>query len=888
MKYNLNWKPYFCICSMIFLAFFVIHSAGSAFAAEETFYNYNTNSMEQYNGRQITYTYNNKTLSLDNPGMILNDIALADAEGLFAEQLGLTVSYNRHLNQIAISDGKNTILMEPGNKTAYVNGEAKIMNALPIRLRFEGAETDLIYVPTRFVCQNLGYTYVWTSSTSTVKITKTLKLEIDSKDVNYIGTFYSIKYMNQSVDLGQLPIIIYNGSLLVRAQKLCEATGCTFMQNGEQITITKDNINILFTLNSNIAYVNGKKIKLESGMPCNIINRETLVSYICIPFEFFSEYLGFDVLYDDAEKQYNLLLCDRTGNPDRIDALKNYTETNMGTTQVPVSKDDYYFEWNCLPAYEEVLENRANATHYIYTGKTSEEVGLIYLLYSKISETDSVEQFRFATTDAFQTIDTMETEHGLQILISHADTATHGTVSVDYAIVDSYSILSDKEKEQVTIELELKRKAGEYEYSIELNESGTELSIFVYPKYLTRVVAYPMNGTDVLELHGLQSTDIHDFFDNGMLIFELSATYNCVDTQYYYNEDNPYFKYGYLTGVTDKTKLQLQLSEGHAYYIVEKDNAVLIYFTDASVSLEEMLKNLQKPGVELPKDKLIIPLPDDCTIADVSDDDNYLNYNFKLLIKGNQKDLILQKGITNPYSFIEDYTVTYNKTTNYTTISFDTEYVCGYKYEIFENYLVVTIGRPSEIFSKIVLLDAGHGGVDPGAIYNKTYEKTLNFKILNTYVKDYFTGSDIKVYFTRETDVLVDLYKRADYAKEVEADLFISLHMNANNSTSVKGTQVFYSKNNNTKQTSGLSSYLLAKQMVKNLCSSMGTNNRGVSAADFVVVKYNTVPAILIELGFMSNASDYAKLTDINYQKKAAKTIYETVEQIFKTYPTGR
>jgi len=322
--------------------------------------------------------------------------------------------------------------------------------------------------------------------------------------------------------------------------------------------------------------------------------------------------------------------------------------------------------------------------------------------------------------------------------------------------------------------------------------------------------------------------------------------------------------------------------------LLEKDNVVYIYFTDASVSMENLLANLQKPGIELPKDKLIIPLPDHCSIADVSDDDNYLNYNFEILIKGNQKDLILQKGITNPYSYIKNYKVSYNKTTNYTTITFNTSRVCGYKYEIFENYLIVTVGCPSEIFSKIVLLDAGHGGIDPGAIYNKTYEKTLNFKILNTYVKDYFTGSDIKVYFTRETDVLVDLYKRAEYAKEVEADLFISLHMNANNSSSVKGTQVFYSKNNNTKLTSGLSSYLLAKQMVNNLSNALGTTNRGVSAADFVVVKYNTVPAVLIELGFMSNASDYAKLTDAVYQKKAAKTIYETVEKIFETYPTGR
>ena len=198
------------------------------------------------------------------------------------------------------------------------------------------------------------------------------------------------------------------------------------------------------------------------------------------------------------------------------------------------------------------------------------------------------------------------------------------------------------------------------------------------------------------------------------------------------------------------------------------------------------------------------------------------------------------------------------------------------------------MGRPNEIYSKIVVLDAGHGGIDPGASKSGVNEKDLNFTIMNTYVKNKFKNSDIKIYFTRDTDVLIDLYDRAAFASEIGADLFLSLHMNANNSGSVSGTEIFYSTSNNALTTSGLNSYMLANALAGNISSAMGTKNRGVSSAEFVVVKYNTVPAVLIELGFMTNSGDFAKLTNQIYQEKAAEAIFETVVQIFQLFPTGR
>jgi N-acetylmuramoyl-L-alanine amidase len=72
------------------------------------------------------------------------------------------------------------------------------------------------------------------------------------------------------------------------------------------------------------------------------------------------------------------------------------------------------------------------------------------------------------------------------------------------------------------------------------------------------------------------------------------------------------------------------------------------------------------------------------------------------------------------------------------------------------------------------------------------------------------------------------------------------------------------------------------------MSGSLKTNNRGTRAAKYTVVHKNTVPAVLVELGFMSNKNDFAKISDPAFQYEAAKEIHKTLLDIFELYPTGR
>ncbi len=97
---------------------------------------------------------------------------------------------------------------------------------------------------------------------------------------------------------------------------------------------------------------------------------------------------------------------------------------------------------------------------------------------------------------------------------------------------------------------------------------------------------------------------------------------------------------------------------------------------------------------------------------------------------------------------------------------------------------------------------------------------------------------------------------------------------------------MYYSTQNNKGTDSELRSSIMAEMMCEDLVWNMDTEDRGVKTANFVVVYKNTVPSILIELGFLSNKSDYKKLKSNKYQKIASKTIAGVIRDFFEEYPS--
>lgn len=163
-----------------------------------------------------------------------------------------------------------------------------------------------------------------------------------------------------------------------------------------------------------------------------------------------------------------------------------------------------------------------------------------------------------------------------------------------------------------------------------------------------------------------------------------------------------------------------------------------------------------------------------------------------------------------------------------------------------------------------VVVDAGHGGTDPGAIGNGLREADVNLAVakrlqawLDLDTKDTRGGGTWNVLMTRTTDTFISLSGRTNAANAFGAASFLSVHMNAFSSASANGSESFCYRGFETRPAG-----LYRNRVQKELLSAWGLTNRGVKTAGFYVLRYTNMPAVLLEGGFITNATDASRMKD--------------------------
>lgn len=226
-----------------------------------------------------------------------------------------------------------------------------------------------------------------------------------------------------------------------------------------------------------------------------------------------------------------------------------------------------------------------------------------------------------------------------------------------------------------------------------------------------------------------------------------------------------------------------------------------------------------------------------------------------------------------------------------------------------------------------LVIDAGHGGKDGGAYANRAKEKDINLSValaFGKYVEQ--NCPDVKVLYTRKTDVFVPLHGRADFANKNKADVFISIHTNSvERGTSIRGMETYTMgmRRSDEKRSAAMreneviliesdykqhyagfdpkspESYIifdivnetnmaesveLAQLIQKNVCSTAGRPNKGVKQDAFLVLRETSMPACLIELGYITTPSEATYLTNKTNVDAMARGIY----QAFVAYKNKR
>ncbi len=218
----------------------------------------------------------------------------------------------------------------------------------------------------------------------------------------------------------------------------------------------------------------------------------------------------------------------------------------------------------------------------------------------------------------------------------------------------------------------------------------------------------------------------------------------------------------------------------------------------------------------------------------------------------------------------------------------------------------------------VVVIDPGHGGKDPGAIANGLREKDITLKLARKLKKILEEKKIFKVYLTRNGDYYVDLYSRSVFALKKKADIFISIHCNADRSGLGNGTYIYtlnlkgaksklarivekrenkavmriikVSNNSyvnriiaelaiNTTMTEGRNFAYILKDKLKGI-----TKVRGIDSANFAVLKTPGIPSVLIETAYLTNKHDAQLLTNPEFLDKFANAITRAIESYFFNY----
>ncbi|MDR2585650.1 MAG: N-acetylmuramoyl-L-alanine amidase [Prevotellaceae bacterium] len=228
---------------------------------------------------------------------------------------------------------------------------------------------------------------------------------------------------------------------------------------------------------------------------------------------------------------------------------------------------------------------------------------------------------------------------------------------------------------------------------------------------------------------------------------------------------------------------------------------------------------------------------------------------------------------------------------------------------------------------RTVVIDSGHGGKDPGSVApgGKTLEKHIALSVALKFGKLIENAyPNVKVLYTRKTDIFLSLASRADFANKNHADLFISIHVNSNDKSAPAGSETYVMGKDNSESSLAVSkkensvivfeddykttyqgfdptnpeSYIIfnllqnahfeqsvqfAEKVQKAFGKSPITTNRGVKQAGFLVLWRSSMPAVLVELGFISNTADRTVLTSDDGQNKMATALFNA----FKEYQSG-
>ncbi|WP_253733017.1 N-acetylmuramoyl-L-alanine amidase [Lysinibacillus sphaericus] len=197
---------------------------------------------------------------------------------------------------------------------------------------------------------------------------------------------------------------------------------------------------------------------------------------------------------------------------------------------------------------------------------------------------------------------------------------------------------------------------------------------------------------------------------------------------------------------------------------------------------------------------------------------------------------------------------------------------------VHKSYLKLLNQSAKPLQNRVIILDPGHGGKDPGTVKGSVSEKSITLKV-STQVKQLLESAGAKVYMTRTGDTYPSLQDRVDFTQANYGEIFVSVHVNSAANSSAQGTETYYAISTGDMYQEDID---LATFVNNQIVNNLNMKNRGVKQEQYYVIRNMVIPSILVELGFLTNTEDHNKMTNDQYVNLFAESIYNGILQYYK------
>jgi len=668
-----------------------------------------------------------------------------------------------------------------------------------------------------------------------------------------------------------MPPIILNDYTLVPAREVFEPMGAIVEWEAESSTvhILHRNNRITLRINDTYASVNGQAVAMV--VPAKIINDKTM-----IPLRFVADSLNFLVFWDDAARtacidDLSYYYADPgyvVAEPAPPDNPADFGPTILGNIRTSDSGGS-------VPA-------RDVSTHEI-TAEDHPETSIVEFE----TPTDG-NRFTIRASSAISRINThLLSDNRMYIDIFNA--VTRLPVSF-YPVPDNPGVGSARAAqnqlapEMITrVVFDLKDGA---EYNVTMSADRTEIYVDFMKNTIIDVELYAEGAYDLIVITGqfTPSVSVVPSHEPETLYIDIpyASVYGYMDK----TADGRYVRGIGLSLVNgDTARITLTLSEGTMYDIQTDSNSAAIRLSG---------KTYQNIEYDMAQKRLVIKkdgqFPMD--IHNFTHTDNYFAFTYTIGLGGDygyylgNGDYAVRDSMINAIKLRTENGNTY--------LEFNVTGI--YAFDVYEDYEYIYIQplHPKQKHPKIVILDPGHGGNDEGATGHGMIEKDLNLDIARRVMALFDGDGHIKAYATRVTDINPELDERIEFGTNL-GDLYVSLHNNfapMNVGSRVpnpgpSGSETFFYPHEY-EEFAGITSEAAAVILQRHVAGAFGSLDRGAKQMRYYVLANARIPAVLIEIGFMTNEGDAMKLASEEYKQKTAEAVYAGILEIFNNYRPAR